>query len=367
MQNKRSRVHMHKTKEAAIRAVIHVKWFHHKSFDLFRDDEEVVFAAVKRERENFSHASDRLRSSKEFVLKLLANGIYCVDLASGDVRADKDVAIASRSFPRASLSHLSETLRDDMDVVEAAIQSDYSEYSDASPRLQADRRIVLAAIRRASGYRLPFDCLEKGIPAALHGDAAVMTELLWLSPVGSVKLASEALLDDKTFGLMAARLNWGVISLLSSRLQKDPDIVFVGLSTAPHSVYETIIPDELKDDKSFVLSVVSALRGGLECASERLRDDDDVVLAAVLSSPHNALQNASQRLKSDKRFVLTACRLNPSAIHYADEGLRLLVGEKNPVAELNRLIDAEEQCLALKSRFDAQYGSGVRTRSVQKV
>ena len=63
----------------------------------------------------------------------------------------------------------------------------------------------------------------------------------------------------------------------------------------------------LKDDKSFVLSVLSTQnnRSGvcIRGISERLCDDHDVILEAVKQTPWN-LQYASDRLRADKHIVL---------------------------------------------------------------
>lgn len=112
MQKKRNRVRAHKTKESAIRAVNHVKWFHHKSFDPFRDDEDVVLAAVQREKENFKFASDRLKGSKDFVLKLIQSHIRCIDYAHPEVKEDREVVIALIALYWISAKKLSEAQRD---------------------------------------------------------------------------------------------------------------------------------------------------------------------------------------------------------------------------------------------------------------
>ena len=58
----------------------------------------------------------------------------------------------------------------------------------------------------------------------------------------------------------------------------------------------------------------------LEYASERLRDDKDIVLAA-LGNDGMALEYASERLRDDYGIVLYAIRNNMRALEYASERL----------------------------------------------
>lgn len=367
MQEKQKRVRMHTNREAAIRAVRHVKCFRYKSFDLFRDDEEVVLAAVRLKLRNFKYASDRLKGSKEFVRKLLDQGIYCLPLASEAVRSDKDIVIASRRLPYGSVDSISESLRDDVDVIEAAIQNFFKAYFFASPRLQSDKRILLSAIRRAPDHELCIDSFKGLMPETFYGDFEIMSEFLRCSPDKTVEVASEGLRNNKAFALMAVRLCGNALANFSLSLQEDPDVVFAALHANRNAAGASNIPAKLKDERSFVLSVLAARHHGLECASDRLRDDDEVVSAAIWLNPLNAMYFASKRLKSEKRFVLNACRANRSAIRHADAQLCGLVGEKDPVDELIRLIESEELYLALKKKLDVPNGAVARTRPVQKV
>ena len=63
-----------KDKEDAIQDLINGKAFKHTSFDIWRDDKEVVLAAIKADRNPvLYYASERLKEDKEFVLKAIEN------------------------------------------------------------------------------------------------------------------------------------------------------------------------------------------------------------------------------------------------------------------------------------------------------
>jgi hypothetical protein len=79
--------------------------------------------------------------------------------------------------------------------------------------------------------------------------------------------------------------------------------------------------DRLKDDKDVVLAAVQKHWGSLERATERLRDDKDVVLAAVQNDGF-CLEFASDSLKDDKDVVLAALQTDGFSLKFASDRLK---------------------------------------------
>ena len=73
--------------------------------------------------------------------------------------------------------------------------------------------------------------------------------------------------------------------------------------------------------KPEVLDAVTQHGSALEYASERLKDDHEIVLAAVTQNAW-ALAYASERLKDDRDFVLAAVTRNGWGLDYASERLK---------------------------------------------
>lgn len=88
------------------------------------------------------------------------------------------------------------------------------------------------------------------------------------------------------------------------------------------------------DDKEVVLAVINkglfnqvAGAGALGWASEKLRNDKEVVLAAVKQNGIN-LMDVSPELSNDRDVVLEAIRQNPRASRYASDEIKKALGLK---------------------------------------
>ena len=79
--------------------------------------------------------------------------------------------------------------------------------------------------------------------------------------------------------------------------------------------------EKLKDDREIVLAAVTKSGSALEFASDKLKDDKEIVLAAVTKNGFY-LQYASNRLKDDKEIVLVAVAEDGQALRYAPDKLK---------------------------------------------
>lgn len=84
--------------------------------------------------------------------------------------------------------------------------------------------------------------------------------------------------------------------------------------------------DKVKNSKQLMLNVVKALPHLLEEASDKLKDDKEMVETAIHSSENemddpSPLRYASNRLKANKEMVLLAMSINPDAANYVSKEL----------------------------------------------
>jgi hypothetical protein len=101
----------------------------------------------------------------------------------------------------------------------------------------------------------------------------------------------------------------------SDRMKDDKDVVLAASSLDYAS-------DRLRNDKDAVLAAVKIYGLTLEWVSDRMKDDTDAVLAAV-KQDGAALEHASARLQDDKDFVLAAVKQSDSyALNYASDRLK---------------------------------------------
>jgi hypothetical protein len=124
--------------------------------------------------------------------------------------------------------------------------------------------------------------------------------------------------------------NKGFLKNASDRLKDDEDIVKKAvLNDSGAFEYAS---DRLKDDKDFVKWVITAsgsIKNILNFASERVRnelkDDKNALMAALKSNWYpskTVLQYASDRLRDDKDFVLEQVGSNGDVLEYASNRLK---------------------------------------------
>lgn len=97
-----------------------------------------------------------------------------------------------------------------------------------------------------------------------------------------------------------------VLEYISKELLEDKNFLLQVIECDHHPFH---VREELRAEKSFILSCLSKKGWALIYASEDLRDDEEVVLEAVKKSP-GMITEASERLQNDKQFILKAVEKN---------------------------------------------------------
>ena len=118
---------------------------------------------------------------------------------------------------------------------------------------------------------------------------------------------------------------------------------FVLTAVKDYAYALTYASERLKDDKEIVLTSLRRNDGGaLQYASERLKDDKEIVLTAVKQPGWWVLKYASERLKDDKEVALTAVKNHRLSLEYASPGIQKLCEGQDSVEALTRAIQAEK-------------------------
>ncbi|KAL1498527.1 hypothetical protein AB1Y20_013848 [Prymnesium parvum] len=175
-----------------------------------------------------------------------------------------------------------DSLRDDLYIVLSAVRRSPNAIHYASPKMQACRRVMLAAVSR-DGTVLRF------LPSR----------------------------SDRDVVLAAVRQNGLAIQYADRELRLDKDVVL-----AANVLAIRYADRELRLDKDVVLAAVRQNVLAIRYADRELRLDKDVVLAAVRQNVL-AIRYADRELRLDKDVVLAAVRQNGLAILYADRELQL--------------------------------------------
>ena len=223
----------------------------------FKDDEEVVVAAIKQVPNALEYASERLKNTKHVVVEAVNRSGMALEYASTERKSDPSVVIA-------------------------AVRENGMALQFADPALRADKRLVLAALE-GSG---------------IHAGGVLMH-------------VNPALKADKAIATGAVKENGFALREFSAALQDDKDVVMAAV--AQHGGALRHASGRMKDDKDVVMAAVAQYGFALRYASERMKDDEDVVRMTIRRNPNNNLRFASPRLQILERRSGALSKANADA------------------------------------------------------
>ena len=119
------------------------------SYEL-RNDEEFILQAIEKNHLCFVYASDRLKNDKEFMLKAIDKNYMVIEHAKNIFRDDKDVILAAleRDNFGLSLSHASDRLRNDKEFMLKVADVNIKALKFLSDRLKNDSDFILKAFEK---------------------------------------------------------------------------------------------------------------------------------------------------------------------------------------------------------------------------
>ena len=124
---------------------------------------------------------------------------------------------------------------------------------------------------------------------------------------------------NKKFMMMLVKLDYNGLQFASEKLRNDKEVVREAIKQNGYTI--RYASEELKNDKEVVLEAVKQNGKALLYASKELRNDKEVVLEAVRQDGE-ALNYASKELKNDKEVVLEAVKQKGNAFWYASKELQ---------------------------------------------
>ena len=117
----------------------------------FSSDRAFVLAAVQRNDNALSYASDEMQADREVVLTAVQKNPRALAYVSAELRADREIVLAAVRGNSFVLQYAAAELRADREVVLAAVQQIGVTLQHASAELQADPEVVLVAMEQDQG------------------------------------------------------------------------------------------------------------------------------------------------------------------------------------------------------------------------
>jgi hypothetical protein len=197
---------------------------------------------------------------------------------------DIDVTfLAYASFP------LQKKLGTDLELMRRAVRAGGYLFIYASLELKNDVKIVIEALKNGANFGWVAEPLKSNPEVVL-----VAVEQDW----SQLRNASPEIKDDFATMSEAVKINPRVLELVSDRLKRDPEFVFLAVTKQGKMLQHA--DDTVKGNKGVVLAAVSQDGHALKFAASDLIGDIDVVLKAVQQTG-DAKQHASSKLRKDKK------------------------------------------------------------------
>lgn len=161
---------------------------------------------------------------------------------------------------------------------------------------------------------------------------------------GIMEYAPEEFKSNKEIAELAVLFNYNNLDFVSDEIKADEEFIKKVIRSEPsairylkkdlllnkeflkslndHNVADLLKdgPEELKQDREFVLKYIGIAGYHIEHLSSEFKNDRDVALRATRNNAH-AMEFVSDELKKDKNFVLEVVRLDGRAIAYIAEEL----------------------------------------------
>lgn len=195
----------------------------------YRDDEDIITIALQEDPNALKFASQRLKSSREFVVKAMNINSYHLVNASSELRNDKNLVRKIINdggwFLFAYYCEDSKSLLCDRDFTCFASGAEFFDYIGED--LKSDREFVLEMVK------------DNGCILLYTNDELRNDRELILAAVSSCEFVFENLApifqDDKEIVAMAVKKSGDLIKFASDRLKKDQDIatIIVGNNHRP--------------------------------------------------------------------------------------------------------------------------------------
>lgn len=235
----------------------------------YLDDKDVMLEAVKKDSYSLSAASDRLKDDKDIILAAVNNGgIHTLSYASERLRDDKEVVLTAVIKNPESLQYASDRLKDSELIVKTAMDR----HNERNPLQYASERLRTNPELLNSNKEVVISDREKAMEAIREDHT-------------KLKYVDKSLLNNKDFIMDAVKVTVGIaIEYTSDELKKDADVVLASLSRVNINALETA-GAEIRDNKDFMMKAVAIRGDALYYASDRLKDDVDIVKTAIAHDP----------------------------------------------------------------------------------
>lgn len=297
--------------------------------DYYKDDKEVMLAIMEANNNInplLGYCSERLRSDPLFVYEAVKISDHNFEQADIELQNSKEFVLKCLGLSKFLIEDAPEQFLDDKDCAIAAIKrKGLHAFVVISDRLKNDKEVAIAAI----DYQpICYDVIS----ATLKNNKEIILFAMGKDP-GLIQLIPKIYKDDKEVVLKCLSFKYvnnedeTNLQFVSERLQEDQEVVLTAIKNRGNNLQ--FAGKEFKKNKEMIVLAIKN-GGSLEHVGKKLRDDPEIVLLALKNSG-SQLKYAGNAFKKDKDIVLMACQDNIENIQYASLEIQEEIGHSNPV------------------------------------
>jgi hypothetical protein len=274
------------------------------------------------------YAPEDMLSDRQLLLHALPNDNELVAILPESYRDDPEIILAAANHNNA-LRNASDRLKSDREFVKKMISINGAHINYAGP-FRFDKEMIKSAFYKSRIRDLSEDILNK-----YSADKEIMLLFLRDNSYGLEKIHT-TLRQNKEFVLAAIKECSISFNLIEEPLRSDKEIILAAIHQRLYGfadIFNHIFHNSLKnvpavffDDKEIANAIITTIdKENLEkffnIWSEVIKSDSDLMKKAVLKS-YQCFAYISESLKNDKSFLLKILPHSPKCFHYLSESMK---------------------------------------------
>eukprot|EP01080_Neovahlkampfia_damariscottae_P012335 gene12335-6008_t len=255
--------------------------------DEMRQNEEIVFSALKQNLSCYVFAHPKLKSSKVFSLKIL------------------------KHFPNFNIALFPMEIKDNYDVMTEAVMINGKNYQFISKRLRNDKNLLYQVLKPGfNGFY--FASME------LKADYDVVLKVVKICPQ-AIYYVNKRFKYDKTVVLEVVK-NYGeyIADCWNTNLIKDREICLCALKSSPSSFRH--FSSEIQKEKELAKLAIELYPKNIQYAPMKMRNEK--LMKKLLEKDGDIFELLEVDQKMDKEFAKIAIKTSPTTIRHLIGNLR---------------------------------------------
>ena len=292
------------------------------------------------------YASEHIKNDSSLFIKWIkeSESLHCLNFAEFSIQTNQEIQNLIKDYLETNwdlVKYCHPSMRDDITIMKKAIAHNGLNLEFASDELKKNKEFLLSAVEENQDA-IKFipsnflkseifvkDLIEK-VNSVTNTIFELIPEKLKKNKSILIKIAQKIQLGDELEGYFnendfqffceVVKKNGDFIYFASEKLRDDEELVKVAIKFGDGSLSN--ISERLRNDPEMVIWAIENNRPALlRSAGEIAKDDFDVIKTAVCRQG-SALDWASERLRDDNEIVKLAVDEDPYALKYASERIR---------------------------------------------